>query len=132
MRFGQHRLGHESANTRMNVRIRSLCRNEMVWCNNGGGGGNFSKVKRLVAKWIGTWKWLFSGFLIARANFRNARTFSPRPYMNIGPCSEGLGICKHIGIRTYFSSLTPEYVGFSRHFCVLYKSAQTCHFFNCT
>jgi len=37
-----------------------------IGCNNGGGGRIFSKVKRLVAKWIGTWKWLFSGFLTAR------------------------------------------------------------------
>jgi len=31
-------------------------------CNNGVGGGNFSKVKRLVRKCIGTRKLLFSGF----------------------------------------------------------------------
>jgi len=36
-----------------------------VGCNNEGGGGNFSKVKRLVAKSIGTQKRLFTGFLVA-------------------------------------------------------------------
>ena len=34
----------------------------MLGCNNGGGGGFFSKVKRLIAKWMGTRKRLFSGF----------------------------------------------------------------------
>jgi len=38
----------------------------MLGCNNGGGGGNFSKVKRLVAKWIGTRKRLLSGFSTAQ------------------------------------------------------------------
>jgi len=33
----------------------------MLGCNNGGGGGNFSKAKRLVRKPIGTQKWLFFG-----------------------------------------------------------------------
>jgi len=40
---------------------------QFLGCDNGGGGGNFSKGKRLVAKWIGTRKWLFSGFWTARA-----------------------------------------------------------------
>jgi len=38
-------------------------------CNNGGGGGNFSKVKRSVAKWIGTQNRLFSSFFVARVGF---------------------------------------------------------------
>jgi len=33
---------------------------------------------------------------------------------------------------TYFASVTAEYVEVFRHFCVLYKSARTCHFFYCT
>ena len=45
-------------------------------CNDGGGGGNFSKVKQLVAKWIGTRKRLFSRFLHHGCDFRKARTFS--------------------------------------------------------
>jgi len=49
-------------------------------CNNGGGDGTFSKVKRLVAKWIWTRKRLFSSFLTAQdcdlRNARNATTFS--------------------------------------------------------
>jgi len=36
-----------------------------VGCNKGGRGGFFSKVKRLVASWIGTRKRLFSSFLTA-------------------------------------------------------------------
>jgi len=43
--------------------------NRYVGCNNGGGGGNFSKVEQLVAKWIGPRKRLFSGFLTARVWF---------------------------------------------------------------
>jgi len=35
---------------------------ELIGCNNGGRGGNFPKVKRLVAKWVGTRKRLFSSF----------------------------------------------------------------------
>ena len=50
----------------------------LVGCNNGGGGGNFSKVKRLVAKWVafGTRKRLFSSFFEAVCDFRNVGTFS--------------------------------------------------------
>ena len=33
----------------------------MLGCNNGGGGGKFSKVKRSFAKCVGTRKWSFSG-----------------------------------------------------------------------
>ena len=35
-------------------------------CNNESGGWKLSKVKRLIAKWIGTRKRLFSGFLPSR------------------------------------------------------------------
>ena len=59
----------------------------MLGCNNGGGGGFFSKVKRLVAKWIGTRKRLFSGFLQHRWDFRNARTFAE------GICNISTHIC---------------------------------------
>jgi len=38
---------------------------ETLGCNNRGGGGNFSKVKRFVAKWVGTRKRLFSSFCAA-------------------------------------------------------------------
>jgi len=34
--------------------------------NNGGGGGNFSKVKKLAAKWIGTQKQLLFVFLLVQ------------------------------------------------------------------
>jgi len=49
--------------------IVESCWHLHVGCNNGGGGGIFSRVKRLVAKWIGTWKRLFSAFLTARVWF---------------------------------------------------------------
>jgi len=48
----------------------------LLGCHNGGGGGNFSKVKRFVAKWIGTQKRLFSGLVAHRWDFRNPGTFS--------------------------------------------------------
>jgi len=47
----------------------------LLGCNNGGAGGNFSKVNQLVAKWIGIRKRLFSVFLTALVDFRNAITF---------------------------------------------------------
>jgi len=39
--------------------------------------------------------------------------------MHICPCSRALGICKNIGIRTYFGSMTVESMGVFRHsaFC---------------
>jgi len=46
-----------------------------VGCNNGGAGGNCSKVKRLVAKWIGTQKRLLV-VLHHGWDFRIAETFS--------------------------------------------------------
>jgi len=45
------------------------------------------------------------------------------------PCSWALGICKNIGIRTYFVLVTAESVGVFCHLGVLCKSARTCHFF---
>jgi len=36
--------------------------------------------------------------------------------MHICPCSRALGICKNIGIPTYFGSMTVESVGVFRHF----------------
>jgi len=47
-----------------------------ILCNNGGRGGNFSKVKRFVAMSIGTRKRLFSGFFAARVEFYKGRNFS--------------------------------------------------------
>jgi len=52
----------------------------LVGCNNGGGGGNFSKVKRLVRKCKVTLKPFFSCLCFFLAppvwDFRNAGTFS--------------------------------------------------------
>jgi len=36
--------------------------------------------------------------------------------MHICPCSQALGICKNIGIRTYFDSVTAKIMGFFRRF----------------
>jgi len=98
------------------------------------------KSQALVAtwKWIGTRKQLFSGFWTARVWFWKRKNFFPmhnllkNQYVHICPCSWALGICKNIGIRTYFASVTAESVGGFRHFCVLYKSDRSCHFFYCT
>jgi len=48
------------------VQQRSL---KLLGCNNGGGGANFSKVKRLAAKWIGTQKQLLFDFLPVQVGF---------------------------------------------------------------
>ena len=92
----------------------------MLGCNNGGGGGNFSKVKRLVAKSIGTQKRLFSGFFVAREGFQKRRIFFPRHILHINPtmpvCPWALRICKNVGIRTYFGLETVESVKVFRHF----------------
>ena len=104
-------------------------------CNNGGGGGIISKVKRLVEKWIGTRKRLFSGSFATGVTLERKKLF-PRhillmhQHIHICPSSWALGICKNIGIWTYFASVAAESVGFSRHFCVLER--QTCQFFYCT
>ena len=47
----------------------------MLGCNNGGGGGNFSEVNRLVLKSIGTQKRLFSKFRQPVWAVKNAKTF---------------------------------------------------------
>jgi len=92
-------------------------------------------MKRLVAKWIGTRKRLFSGSFTPRVRLERGNNFFPRhivlinPYIHICPYSWALGICNKIGIRTYFASVAAESVGFFRHFCVLARNVQTCHFF---
>jgi len=54
-------------------------------CNNGGGGGNFSQVKQLVAKWIGTRKRLSSVFLAPMPGFKKCRNFFSRHILPINP-----------------------------------------------
>jgi len=49
----------------------------MVGCNNEGGGGNVSKVKQFVAKWIATRKRVFSVMLAAQVGFYKRRNFFP-------------------------------------------------------
>jgi len=48
-----------------------------VGCNNGGGGGNFWNVKRLVAKWTGARKRLFSGFFAAQGGILQTQKLFP-------------------------------------------------------
>jgi len=47
----------------------------ILGCNNGGGGGNFSKVKRLVANWNSNTATVILCFLVP-LDFRKAETFS--------------------------------------------------------
>ena len=56
----------------------------MIGCNNGGGGGNFSKVNRFVAKWIGTQKRLFSGFVAHGWDLETQEIF-PKAYFTHKP-----------------------------------------------
>ena len=49
-----------------NFKVFGGVRMSILGCNNGGGGGNFSKIKRLVLKCIGTKKQLFPKILAAR------------------------------------------------------------------
>jgi len=48
----------------------------LLGCNNGGGGGNFSKGKQLAAKWIGTRTLLLFAFFLYRRDFGNVGTLS--------------------------------------------------------
>jgi len=50
-------------------------------------------------------------------------------YMHICPCSRALGICNHVGIRTYFGSMTVESVRFSRHFAFCSLGKRLASFF---
>jgi len=63
----------------------------LIGCHYGGGGGEFSKVKRLVRKCLGTQKRLFSGFPLACVGVRNLESVSetskvfPMAYYNKTP-----------------------------------------------
>ena len=81
-------------------------------CNNGGGRGIFSKVKRLVRMCMGTRKQLFSGFSLTDIGFEKRRNFVQelilliKPFVCIGPSSRAVRISKKIWIQTYFESAT--------------------------
>jgi len=49
--------------------------------------------------------------------------------MHVCPCSWALGICKNIGIRTYFGSVRAEFVGVFRHFVFCIKVPKLTTFF---
>ena len=64
---------NESALARNNYKKKfSRVKSHLIGCNNGGGGGNFSKVKRLIGKCIRRLKRLFSGF----SCFLNKQSYS--------------------------------------------------------
>jgi len=73
-----------------------------------------------------------TGGIVEMQDLLSQRYILINPYMHICPWSWALGICKNIGIRTYFASVTAESVRFFCHFCVLYTSTHTCHFLYCT
>ena len=93
----------------------------MLGCNNGGGGRMFSKVKRLFAKCVGTRKWLFSGFWPHSGILQTQELF-PKAYFTHKPIYacltlfRDLRICKNIGIRTCFVSVTAESVRVFHYF----------------
>jgi len=63
-----------SAHARNNYKMKfSRVKSRLIGCNNGGGGGKFSRVKRLVRKCIRRLKRLFSGF----SCFWNKQSYSP-------------------------------------------------------
>ena len=103
-----------------------------VGCNNGGGGGNFSKVKRFLPSGLEhrngySLVLLLTGGILETQELFPKAYFTHNPYMHICPCSWAHGIYKNIGIRTYFASMTAESVGGFRPsgFCVMYKSRGT-------
>ena len=57
--------------------------NHFIGCNNGGGGGFFLKVKRLVLKCIATQKRLFPEILAARVGCSRCHNFLPRHIVSI-------------------------------------------------
>jgi len=95
--------------------------------NNWGGGGHFSKVKRLVRTWIGTLKMILSGFsrfspypckILAMQTFFSRHVLPIQPNMHIWPCSWTLEF-KQIVFRTCFGPLTVDSVEVFRHFAFL-------------
>jgi len=103
-------------------------------CNNGGGDRFFSEVKRLVAKWTGTRKRLFSGFLTSGVMLQNPELFTMahfthKPIYTYLPLFMSFWIIQEHWDSGLFCSVTAEYVGFFRHFCVVCKSQRTYHFF---
>jgi len=70
------------------------------------------------------------GFRIRR-NFFQRHILRINPYIHICPCSWALGICKNIGTRTYFGSMTAdsESVRFFRHFAFCLKVPKLAKFF---
>ena len=113
-----------------------------VGCYAGGGGGIFPRVKRLVAKWIGTRKRLISGFLTAWVWFWNARTFSQcifYSWTNIcifAPDHELLEYARTLGFGLILLRWRPNLWGVSTTFAFCIKAHGLATFFivpkNCT
>ena len=111
----------------------------VLGCNNGVGGGNFSKVKRLVQKWIGTRKRLFSrfsSFLPRVWDFRTQELF-PRTYFTHKTTYSYLSLL--IGCWNIQENLDADlfwagdgrFCGDFPPFCVFARRIKSCHFFNC-
>ena len=118
----------------------SVHRHVVGW-NNGGGGGNFSKVNLIVAKWTGTWKRLFSSFLPHGWEFRKAGPGNfPKTCFTPSHKPTNAHLPLFIGSWNMQEHLDSDQFWFGdgricRVFpplCVLYKSTQTCHLFYCT
>jgi len=62
-----------------------LIHEDMMACTNGGEGGNFSKVKRLIAKWVGTRKRLFSGFFCGTGGILEKQELFPKACFTHNP-----------------------------------------------
>ena len=107
-------------------------------CNNGGGGGNFSKVKRSVAKWIETRKRLISVFLAPLVGFQKRWTFFSKANCTHKPIYAYLPlIMGPWNMQEYWDS-DLFWLGDSRIYkgvsplCVLAPRISNRHFFNCT
>jgi len=80
-----------------------------VGCNNGGGGGNFSKVKRLIQILCLTPNFfLFFAVPVwdVKKNFSPELILSIKPRMHISPWSWAVGKLKKFWIQTYFGPVT--------------------------
>ena len=112
----------------------------ILGCNNGSGGGNFSKVMRLVLECMGTQKRLFSGFssfslytvgfVKCRYSFQGL-ILPIKPRVRMCPCSKAVGISKKVGCRPICAG-DGRFCGSFPPFFILAPRNQTCHFFYCT
>jgi len=95
----------------------------------------FSKVKRLVVKWIGTRKRLFSSFLTARCDFNNARTFYQSIFYSsthiciFAPVHKLLDYARSLGFGPILLQWRPNMWDFSATFAFCIKANGLATFF---